>query len=166
MRSVTVPTRVCLGTLIATTCRARRGWRARYSTRMRYILAWLGSGFVTLVSAGCSDGRGGADGAATGSTCPPSSTLTYESFAQPFMARYCTSCHSQELTGASRRGAPSDHNFDSRLGIAEVAAVHLDSQAAAGPNAVNTAMPPDDFEPMPTEAERRQLGEWLACEQP
>jgi len=37
----------------------------------------------------------------------------------------------------------------------------IDSQAAAGADAVNTAMP--DTDPKPTEAERRQLGEWLAC---
>jgi hypothetical protein len=37
----------------------------------------------------------------------------------------------------------------------------VDEQAAAGADAVNTAMP--EGSPAPTEAERRQLGEWLAC---
>lgn len=60
-----------------------------------------------------------------------------------------------------RQGAPADHNFDTFAGVF-VMADHIDEHAAAGPNSVNTAMPPSD--PTPSEAERRQLGEWLACE--
>ncbi len=40
----------------------------------------------------------------------------------------------------------------------------IDTIAAAGPDAVNTEMPPDT--PAPTEEERRKLGEWLACGAP
>jgi hypothetical protein len=39
----------------------------------------------------------------------------------------------------------------------------IDRSAAAGPNAVNTYMPDGASVP---EAERRQLGEWLACGAP
>ena len=35
------------------------------------------------------------------------------------------------------------------------------ARAAAGPDAVNTLMPPDGDKP--TEEQRRQLGQWLAC---
>jgi len=39
----------------------------------------------------------------------------------------------------------------------------IDRSAAAGPKAVNTYMPDGGSVP---EAERRQLGEWLACGAP
>jgi len=39
----------------------------------------------------------------------------------------------------------------------------IDRSAAAGPKAVNTFMPQSGSVP---EAERRQLGEWLACGAP
>jgi hypothetical protein len=103
----------------------------------------------------------GSVGPPTGATCPPGSTLTYESFAQPFMEAYCTRCHSSQLSGAARNGAPLGHDFDTEAGIL-VVGDHVDQYAGAGPNAVNTTMPPED--PRPTEAERRQLAEWLACE--
>ena len=103
----------------------------------------------------------GPDPEPTGATCPPGSTLTYESFARPFMESYCTRCHSSTLTGDDRMGAPLFHDFDTETGILNVAE-HVDEEAAAGPNAVNKIMPPDGAEP--SEAERFQLGEWLACE--
>ena len=42
--------------------------------------------------------------------------------------------------------------------------VHIDENAAAGPAAINTVMPPED--PQPTQAQRYSLGEWLACGAP
>jgi uncharacterized membrane protein len=80
------------------------------------------------------------------------------------MDRYCTRCHSTSLSGSARQGAPSDHNFDTLDAVHETELEHIDEQAAAGPKAVNTAMPPSD--PKPTEAERRSLGEWIACGAP
>jgi hypothetical protein len=103
-------------------------------------------------------------GPPTESACPPDSTLTYEGFGQPFMEKYCTDCHSSELRGDKRHGAPSFHDFDTLFGIKAVAD-HIDETAAAGPAATNTGMPPDG-EPKPTLTERRQLGEWIACEMP
>ena len=38
---------------------------------------------------------------------------------------------------------------------------HIDRYAAAGPDAVNEIMPENGD--APSEAERRKLGEWLAC---
>ena len=101
------------------------------------------------------------EGTPSGATCPPNSTLTYEGFAAPFMEAYCTRCHSSELTGAARNGAPLGHDFDSETAILTFAE-HVDEYAAAGPDSVNTLMPPDGD--APSEAERQQLGEWLACE--
>lgn len=77
------------------------------------------------------------------------------------MEKYCTRCHSSELKGSARNGAPLYHDFDSLLGIL-VVANHVDEYTAAGPEAVNEMMPPDGIEP--TLEERTQLGEWLACE--
>jgi hypothetical protein len=97
----------------------------------------------------------------TGSVCPSDSTLTYDNFGQPFMKDYCTKCHSSELKGGARHGAPLYHDFDTYLGIMEVAN-HIDSWSAAGPDSVNEIMPQND--PKPTIDERYKLGEWLACE--
>lgn len=102
-------------------------------------------------------------GPPTESICPPDSMLTYESFGRPFMETYCTQCHHSELMGEERMGAPSFHDFDTIFGIRAVA-LHIDETSAAGPAAVNMSMPPED--PRPTLAERRQLGEWLACDAP
>jgi len=103
-------------------------------------------------------------GLATGSTCPSRSELTYENFAAGFMNRYCTRCHAASLSSSQRRGAPSDHNFDTLDGLRMTDVEHIDEQAAAGPATENTAMPPDG--PRPTTEERRELGEWLACGMP
>jgi hypothetical protein len=99
-------------------------------------------------------------GPPTESTCPPESTLTYASFGKPFMERYCTRCHSSERMGPDRKGAPSFHDFDTVFGVRAVAE-HVDETTAAGPAAENTSMPPSA--PVPTLAERKQLGEWIAC---
>ena len=101
-------------------------------------------------------------GTPSGAECPPDSTLTYETFGRDFMDMYCVRCHSSELQGTARNGAPEGHDFDRLEGILPVAE-HVDAYAAAGPDAVNTRMPPTP--PRPTEEERSQLGEWLACEQ-
>jgi uncharacterized membrane protein len=120
---------------------------------------------VSIALAGCgSDDKDPVESKPTGSTCPTGSTLTYESFGRQFMEKYCTRCHSSSVSDDQRQGAPSDHNFDTLDNIHDTPAEHIDEQAAAGPNAVNTAMPPSD--PRPTEAERKQLGEWLACDAP
>jgi hypothetical protein len=102
-------------------------------------------------------------GPPTESVCPPTSTLTYQNFGKPFMEAYCTSCHSSELTGLDRKGAPSFHDFDTLFGIKAVNE-HIDETTAAGPAAINASMPPDG--PGPTLREREQLGQWLACGMP
>ena len=89
--------------------------------------------------------------------------LTYETFGRPFMEQYCTRCHSSEREGGARNGAPLAHDFHSVAGIALVEE-HIDENAAAGPRAVNQVMPPTA--PLPSEAERRNLGQWLACKTP
>ncbi|NVB80699.1 MAG: cytochrome c [Kofleriaceae bacterium] len=102
-------------------------------------------------------------GPPTESTCPQGSTLTYENFGKGFMTQYCTRCHSSELVGVDRHGAPSFHDFDTLFGIKAVAD-HVDETTASGPASTNTGMPPDG--PFPTLEERKQLGEWIACGMP
>lgn len=128
------------------------------SSRLASVARVALAGAAALALAGCPDR---AEPTPTGSTCPPDSTLTYDSFAAGFMASYCTRCHASTLSGPDRHGAPLFHDFDSERGILNVGH-HVDEYAAAGPLAVNTLMPGDDG-PAPTVEERRQLGQWLAC---
>jgi cytochrome c5 len=102
-------------------------------------------------------------GPSTGSTCPPEPTLTYENFGSDFFASYCTRCHSSELSGPDRHGAPVGYNWDEIETVREHADL-IDKMAAAGPDAVNTTMPLGN--PRPAVEEREQLGEWLECGAP
>ena len=124
--------------------------------------AWLAAlGLTSFVAAACQTTP--LFGPPTESVCPQGSTLTYENFGKPFMEAYCTRCHAANLRGADRQGAPSFHDFDTIFGI-RVVFDHIDETTASGPAATNTSMPPDD--PAPSLAERKQLGEWIACDMP
>jgi hypothetical protein len=112
---------------------------------------------------GCCGNSEDVLGPPTGTTCPPSSTLTYVNFGQAFMASYCTRCHSSTLSGTARMGATTAHDFDTQLGIQQVGD-HIDQTAGAGPAATNDQMPPSA--PVPTMMERQQLAEWMACGAP
>ncbi len=127
-----------------------------FSRTVRCLLALVC--FAPLAACGDDD-----EGTPSGALCPETSTLTYDNFGKSFMDSYCVRCHSSQLTGAARQGAPNDHNFDTLAPIQEEID-HTDAQAAAGPDSVNVLMPIGA--PTPTEAERRQLGEWLACGAP
>jgi uncharacterized membrane protein len=102
-------------------------------------------------------------GPPTETECPPTSTLTYANFGEPFMADYCTRCHSSTLAGSERMGAPLFHDFDTLEGIVPVAD-HIDETAASGPAATNESMPLNGARP--TLEEREQLAEWIACGTP
>jgi|SRR6476659_5320893 len=97
---------------------------------------------------------GGGPGNATGSSCPTTQTLTYANFGQTFMQTHCLACHS--ATG------PDSPKFDTIAQI-RAASADIDRSAAAGPNTVNTYMPDGSSV---DDAERRKLGEWLACGAP
>jgi uncharacterized membrane protein len=130
-------------------------WIARLGRNVLLVVA------LAVLPLACEDDHDHAtDGVSTRSECPTSSTLTYANFGQAFFAAYCQRCHGSTVTGLARMGAPADHSFDTVDDIRRFTH-HIDELAAAGPAAVNTQMPPDA--PTPTEAERRQLGEWLAC---
>lgn len=88
-------------------------------------------------------------------SCPPDGTaLTYETFGADFMAVHCNSCHSTATSGA-----PSAYRFDTRDDVStHKARIFI---RAAGPN---VTMPPGPEDPSQTE--RDQLAEWLACGAP
>jgi hypothetical protein len=123
-------------------------------------------GLVVGVS-GCSDEdpppQTVKSGVATGATCPPNSTLTYESWALGFFEDYCLRCHSQELGQGERNGAPLSYNWDDLDRVREHIP-EMDLMAAASSTVVNTTMPLSA--PAPPVSERRRLGEWLACGAP
>jgi hypothetical protein len=122
---------------------------------------WL---VLALALAACKPESVPVFGPPTETQCPPGgTTLDYASFAQPFMEAYCTRCHSSELVGAQRQGAPSFHDFDTYFGIVGVAD-HIDETTAGGPAAMNRGMPQDGD--LPSDAERLMLGEWIACDLP
>jgi len=113
-------------------------------------------------SVGCSSGDDDEEAEGpSGAVCPTTSTLTYETFGKQFADTYCVKCHDSAKTGRDRNDAPLDDNFDTLAGLRAVPDGELDVEAAAGPKRVNTAMPPEA--PAPSEAERRQFGEWVAC---
>lgn len=113
---------------------------------------------ATLLAA-CGDPQG----VDTGSTCPPTDAPTYANFGQAFFQSYCLGCHSQTREGDDRYGAPVTIDFDTRT-LVRMATSNIDKQAAWGPKAHNTLMPPRDADAMPSDEERRRLGEYIACE--
>ena len=105
-------------------------------------------------------------GPLTETVCPDNSQLTYVNFGEPFMTTYCIDCHSTEKSGDDRNGAPNFHDFNTQEGVQRVLN-HIDQTAAFGLKAMNMSMPPaDDDGPKPTDEERRQLAEWIACGAP
>lgn len=126
---------------------------------------WAGVGVVfALGIAACDDAHEEEhEGQATGALCPSDNTLSYDTFGKAFMADYCVDCHSSEVKGSARRGAPAGTDFDTLAAI-RLHSGHIDAHAAAGPKAVNDEMPEED--PRPTLEQRIQLGQWLACGAP
>lgn len=128
--------------------------------------------FVILFAAACTGGTP----TSTGTVCPDPDpmTLTYDNFGKPFMEKYCLWCHDSSLKRAFRNGAPLYHDFDTLQGILQTPD-HIDQQTGIGPKASNDFMPPDRCPSTPggalsvdcqkpTDEERRQLAEWIACE--
>jgi uncharacterized membrane protein len=123
------------------------------------FVAFLGASAAAalLILVGCGGGQ------ATGTTCPPDSTLTYQDFGQTFMGTYCLRCHNEALTGAARKNAPTDVNFNTVEQI-RGESKNIDNQAGASATVTNEGMPPDGEKP--SVDDRRKLSEWLACGAP
>lgn len=88
--------------------------------------------------------------------CPAGTALTYESFGRQFFDNYCLRCHSAKLAGKDRGGAPQGMNFDTL----DLITAHKD---AIWHMAADTNMEMPAAGAAPSAAERRQLGDWLAC---
>jgi mono/diheme cytochrome c family protein len=112
------------------------------------------SSFVLLGWLALSGCGGNGPGNATGSTCPTDSSLSYASFGQAFLQSQCLACHASS--------GPASPKLDSVTAI-RANASNIDRSAAAGPSGINTYMPEGGSL---DEAERRKLGEWLACGAP
>lgn len=110
--------------------------------------------FCLFASASLAACGGDGPGDATGSTCPSTQTLTYDNFGKQFFQANCLRCHASS--------GPESPKFDTVEQI-RANASDIDRSAAAGPSAVNSYMPDGASV---DEAERRKLGEWLACGAP
>jgi hypothetical protein len=133
-------------------------------SRFAAVLAVFASSFLLTACAGADNPEPAPVTSTTGALCPASSTLTYDNFAGDFFASYCIRCHSTaNTTTESRQGATPHYNWDDP-DIVRQHIPEIDSVAAGGPKTINTVMPPSD--PVPSDAERLKLGEWLACGAP
>ncbi|MEQ1501317.1 MAG: hypothetical protein ABMB14_03760 [Myxococcota bacterium] len=112
------------------------------SVGLALALAWL---------AGCS-----GDGSDTG--VPSCGDATWDGFVEPTLTTWCTPCHSSELTGDDRRGAPVGTDFDTWAGANYYANLIA---SVAGPG--DPYMPPAGGMP---EADRALLAAWAACDAP
>lgn len=98
----------------------------------------------------------GPPATATHTSCPDGGTgLDWVGFAAPFFETYCHRCHGAILTTAD--------DFATEASVRRLAP-WIDAMAAIGPDHANREMPLEP--PVPTDEERRRLGEWLACGAP
>jgi uncharacterized membrane protein len=120
----------------------------------------VAAALLSLLGTGCGDDAPDDDpDAVPGGACADT-TLTYTSFAKPFVSSYCASCHGGSVTGTSRLGAPVDDVFDTR---AQIAAKADDIKAQV---VVMKTMPFGNGTTKPSDAERVKLGQWLSCGAP
>jgi uncharacterized membrane protein len=111
---------------------------------------------ILLAITACTDSN-----APTGASCP-TPAVTYADFGQAFMTSYCLVCHSTTKTGTQRQNAPRGVDFDTQSLVHRYAS-EIDRLSASGPDSDNSQMPPAGT-PTPSAAERKKLGEYLACE--
>ena len=90
--------------------------------------------------------------------CRTGRTLTYENFGKAMVTEYCIDCHSSQLEGADRLGAPPGSNFDSH----EMVLVWR-SGIRSNTEGTNPPMPPSRTL---TETSAKLLEAWLLCGAP
>ena len=91
-------------------------------------------------------------------SCPDGgTTLSYDNFGQRFFETWCNSCHSAPVE--YRQGAPEQFVFDTQARVQKYKR-RIFERAAAD----NDSMPPGPAGP--SQKERDQLAEWLACGAP
>jgi len=94
----------------------------------------------------------------TSLNCPAGTNLSYENFGLQFLRRYCSGCHSLNLTGVDRHGAPESVNFDS---AADAITLRIEMLRYAGSD--DASMPPGVTI---LKDERALFREWLNCGAP
>jgi len=94
----------------------------------------------------------------TSLNCPAGTSLSYENFGAQFLRRYCSGCHSVNLVGIDRHGAPELINFDS---AADAVSLRVEMIRSAG--ADDARMPPGVSV---LKDERALFREWLNCGAP
>jgi uncharacterized membrane protein len=131
---------------------------------MSRLTGWMTMLACLALVPGCGDDNGD-EGGGDEVQCPSGGTqLTEQNFGRAFLDTYCTRCHSSTLTGPARNGAPEGFNWDLIDSVREHADPMNEEAGANADGSVNRDMPLND--PRPTDAERRQLSEWLACGAP
>jgi cytochrome c5 len=131
--------------------------------RVHAAVALLGALTIALAACGGSSSDPAISEAPTsGAVCPPGgTTLTYANFGAAFFGSHCAGCHNPPIPGV-----PAHANFSGLANIRDHAGL-IDQRAAKGPARTNTAMPilvPPATGP--SDAERTDLGVWLACGAP
>lgn len=99
---------------------------------------------------------GGGDTAADASSGGEDTELaTYENFGDAFIRNWCRGCHSSQLTGDDRSGAPDGIDFDTREDV-EALADRIEARASGD----SPTMPPAGG---PSPEELDLLARWLAA---
>lgn len=80
----------------------------------------------------------------------------WDTFARGYLSTWCTPCHSSELVGASRSGAPEGVDFETWAGAALWA-------ERIGATSIDASMPPAGG---PSEEDRERILEWVECGAP
>ncbi|MCX5741411.1 MAG: hypothetical protein NT062_02810 [Proteobacteria bacterium] len=124
-------------------------------------MAPLAAVILALAVVACADEA--PVGQLTDATCPPTAAPTYANFGAAFFDSHCLACHSETKVGVDRAGAPPTIDFDT-LALVRENTSRIDQQAAFGPTIHNRLMPPANaMVAVPSDDERRQLGQFLAC---
>lgn len=98
-------------------------------------------------------GSCGGDSGNTPAECPVE--LSYTATAEPFVSKYCVTCHSESVTGSARNGAPEDVNFGDEADLF-AHGTHITEY-------VSDKMMPPSFALQPTTAERDAFVAWTKC---
>jgi uncharacterized membrane protein len=113
---------------------------------------------LVLLLAACSNAPDQPELPPEEEACAPESSLTWQSFGEPFLLDHCTGCHSSKLAEGFRGGAPVGVDFNTH----EQTLMWLERIAARSADD-NKTMPPVDTV---SEEARVLLGDWIACGAP
>jgi len=123
-------------------------------------LRWFSYGSLILVAAACgSDSSDASDSSdpETQAPAPVDACADAPTFSEVTAFQKCLNCHSENNSGAARRGAPAGVNFDTESG-ALTHADHIEEQVAG------RSMPPASSGITLTEEERQTLLDWVRCQ--